>query len=113
MLADLLPTLHEPDAQGGGAELDDAVAFDPAGGFTATGLERAEPQRLPRRACSRSIASKSALKFPPPKPRAPCRSITSKKRVGRSCAVFVKIWSREPSSSRSARMRRRRRSSHD
>ena len=50
--------------------------------------------RFPLSACSRSIASKSALKFPSPKPRAPWRSITSKKSVGRSCAVFVKIWSR-------------------
>src|ERR671924_263799 len=69
------------------------------------------PHRFPLLSCSRSIASKSALKLPSPKPRAPCRSITSKKSVGRSCAVFVKIWSRYPSSSRSARMRRRRRSS--
>ena len=51
-------------------------------------------QRLPRRACSRSIASNSALKLPSPKPRAPWRSITSKNSVGRSCTVFVKIWSR-------------------
>src|SRR5580765_7579817 len=51
-------------------------------------------QRFPRSACSRSIASNSALKLPSPKPRAPWRSITSKKSVGRSWAVFVKIWSR-------------------
>src|SRR5438105_5013864 len=51
-------------------------------------------QRFPRRACSRSIDSKRALKFPSPKVVAPCRSITSKKTVGRSCAVFVKICSR-------------------
>jgi hypothetical protein len=48
-------------------------------------------QRLPRFACSRSIASKSALKFPTPKPRDPCRSMISKKKVGRSCTGFVKI----------------------
>ena len=41
-------------------------------------------QRFPRRSCSRSMASKSALKFPFPKPRDPCRSITSKNTVGRS-----------------------------
>ena len=51
-------------------------------------------QRLPRRACSRSIDSKRALKLPSPKVVAPCRSITSKKSVGRSCAVFVKICRR-------------------
>ena len=45
-------------------------------------------QRLPRRACSRSIASKSALKLPSPKPVAPWRSITSKNSVGRSCASW-------------------------
>ena len=50
--------------------------------------------RLPRSACSRSIASNSALKLPSPNPRAPWRSITSKNRVGRSWAVFVKICSR-------------------
>ena len=50
--------------------------------------------KLPRRACSRSIDSKSALKLPSPNVVAPWRSITSKKSVGRSCAVFVKIWSR-------------------
>ena len=51
-------------------------------------------QRLPRSACSRSIDSKRALKFPSPNVVAPWRSITSKKSVGRSCAVFVKICSR-------------------
>ena len=59
------------------------------------GVELVEgAQRFPRSACSRSIASKSALKFPSPKPRAPWRSITSKKSVGRSWAVLVKICSR-------------------
>src|SRR5262249_13399960 len=48
---------------------------------------------LPRRACSRSIASNSALKFPLPKLREPCRSITSKNSVGRSPTGFVKICS--------------------
>jgi hypothetical protein len=33
---------------------------------------------LPRLACSRSIASNSALKLPLPKPCDPCRSISSK-----------------------------------
>ena len=51
-------------------------------------------QRFPLAACSRSIASNSALKLPSPKPRAPCRSISSKKIVGRSPMGFVKTWSR-------------------
>ena len=50
--------------------------------------------RLPRRACSRSIASKSDLKLPIPKPREPWRSMTSKKSVGRSWTIFVKSCSR-------------------
>ena len=50
--------------------------------------------RLPRRACSRSIASNSALKLPLPNPCEPCRSISSKKTVGRSCTGWVKICSR-------------------
>lgn len=50
--------------------------------------------RFPRRSCSRSIASNSALKFPLPKPIDPCRSIISKKTVGRSWTGFVKICSR-------------------
>src|SRR2546425_625597 len=36
------------------------------------------PYRLPRRACSRSIASNRALKLPSPKPRAPSRWMISK-----------------------------------
>ena len=52
------------------------------------------PHRFPLRSCSRSIASKSALKLPSPKPRDPCRSMTSKKIVGRSPSGFVKICSR-------------------
>jgi hypothetical protein len=51
-------------------------------------------QRFPRSACSRSIASKRALKLPSPKPRAPWRSMISKKIVGRSPSGFVKICSR-------------------
>ena len=50
--------------------------------------------RFPRRACSRSIASNSALKFPLPNPSEPCRSISSKNTVGRSCTGWVKICSR-------------------
>src|SRR4051812_3277341 len=50
--------------------------------------------RLPRRACSRSIASNSDLKFPSPNPREPCRSITSKNTVGRSSIGCVKICRR-------------------
>src|SRR3954469_7329035 len=40
--------------------------------------------RFPRAACSRSMASNSALKLPSPKPRAPWRSMISKKIGGRS-----------------------------
>ena len=50
--------------------------------------------RLPRLACSRSIASNSALKLPLPNPSEPCRSISSKNTVGRSCTGWVKICSR-------------------
>src|SRR5690606_12475484 len=52
------------------------------------------PQRFPRRACSRSIASNSALKLPLPKPSEPCRSIISQNTVGRSWTGLVKICSR-------------------
>ena len=55
---------------------------------------RADDHRLPRLACSRSIASNSALKLPLPNPCEPCRSISSKKTVGRSCTGWVKICSR-------------------
>ena len=55
---------------------------------------RARPQRFPRRACSSSIASNSALKLPTPKPREPWRSMISKKNVGRSWIGRVKIWRR-------------------
>jgi hypothetical protein len=54
---------------------------------------------LPRRACSRSIASNNALKLPTPNPREPWRSITSKKSVGpfgtselAALVVFVIVW---------------------
>jgi hypothetical protein len=40
------------------------------------------------------IASKSALKLPTPKPREPCRSMISKKNVGRSWIGRVKICRR-------------------
>jgi hypothetical protein len=68
------------------AELDVALAGDVA--------EPVVPHRLPLLSCSRSIASNRALKLPSPKPRAPWRSITSRKRVGRSPRVSVKICSR-------------------
>ena len=71
------------------AELDVPLARDVAEALVEGHLEVS-----PRSACSRSIASNSALKLPSPKPRAPWRSITSKKSVGRSCAVLVKICSR-------------------
>jgi hypothetical protein len=38
--------------------------------------------------------SKRALKLPSPKPLAPSRWMISKKTVGRSVRVSVKIWSR-------------------
>ena len=56
--------------------------------------DAAASTRLPRRACSRSIASKSDWKFPWPKPLDPRRSITSKNTVGRSWTGSVKICSR-------------------
>ena len=52
------------------------------------------PHRFPLSSCSRSIASKSALKLPSPKPREPWRSMISKNIVGRSPLGFVKICSR-------------------
>ena len=57
-------------------------------------LSRRQCYRLPRRSCSRSMASNSALKLPLPKPRDPCRSISSKNTVGRSPIGLVKICSR-------------------
>src|SRR5438067_13853957 len=50
--------------------------------------------KLPRRSCSFSSASKSALKFPIPKLFAPLRWMISKKSVGRSSTGFENIWSR-------------------
>src|SRR6185437_3439306 len=55
-------------------------------------------QRFPLSSCSRSIASKRALKLPSPKPRAPWRSMTSRNTVGRSPIGLVKICSMYPSS---------------
>ena len=55
---------------------------------------QAPSYRFPRLACSRSIASNSALKFPLPNPCDPCRSISSKNTVGRSWTGWVKICSR-------------------
>ena len=90
-------------AEGRRAEADEqlqrALAFYRSVGATryvrqARGAPRRRRQRFPRSACSRSIASKSDLKLPIPKPREPWRSITSKKSVGRSWTIFVKSWSR-------------------
>ena len=50
--------------------------------------------KLPRRSCSRSMDSKSALKLPLPKPSEPCRSMISKNTVGRSPSGLVKICRR-------------------
>ncbi len=69
------------------AELDVALGRDLAEVVVAH-------QRFPLSSCSRSIASKRALKFPSPKPRAPCRSMISKNTVGRSPIGLVKICSR-------------------
>src|SRR5438132_543232 len=60
--------------------------------------------KLPRAACSRSMASNSALKLPLPKLFAPLRWMISKKSVGRSSTGLVNICSRYPSSSRSTKM---------
>jgi hypothetical protein len=62
-------------------------------GFDEVG-DRGHDYRFPRFACSRSIASKSALKLPTPKPREPWRSMISKKNVGRSWTGRVKICRR-------------------
>src|SRR6266702_3798375 len=69
---------------------------DGAGRARVLGLALGESggQRLPRRACSRSMASNRALKLPLPNPCEPCRSISSKNTVGRSCTGLVKICSR-------------------
>ena len=50
--------------------------------------------KLPRSACSLSIASNKALKFPLPKLLAPFRWMISKNNVGRSCTGLVNIWSK-------------------
>ena len=59
----------------------------------AWGKETIWSQSVPRRACSRSMASNRALKFPLPKLCAPRRWMISKNRVGRSSTGLVKIWS--------------------
>ena len=71
-------------------------ADDSAGLVAVVRARRGGPltQRLPRFSCSRSIASKRALKLPLPKPSEPCRSMSSKNTVGRSCTGLVKICSR-------------------
>ena len=70
-----------------------AERFSPPGRLPA--VYRGPPRyRLPRRSCSRSIASKSAWKLPLPKPSEPCRSMNSKNTVGRSPTGLVKICSR-------------------
>jgi hypothetical protein len=48
---------------------------------------------VPRRACSCSMASNSALKLPLPKLREPRRWMISKNNVGLSSTGLVKIWS--------------------
>ena len=88
---------REPDAELEREQHDRRADRDERGSALrrhAARLDAAASYKLPRRACSRSIDSKRALKFPSPKVVAPWRSITSKNMVGRSWAVFVKIWSR-------------------
>ena len=58
------------------------------------GAPRSRGYKFPRRSCSISRASKSALKLPLPKDCEPRREMISKKSVGRSCSGFVKSWSR-------------------
>src|SRR5690242_16363594 len=95
------PDLHVRQPQRpGDADVDDLPAVDNAQARAiVTGVEEVselhrELYSVPRRACSRSMASNSALKFPFPKLREPCRSMTSKKSVGRSSTGLVKICSR-------------------
>src|SRR6476661_8420802 len=70
--------------------------FELRGADVSACEQRAGPPRykFPRRACSISIASKSALKLPTTKPLDPWRSMISKKKVGRSWMGRVKIWRR-------------------
>ena len=77
-----------------GIEVADAGDRRESGCLMASVLRCGRIQSVPRRACSRSIASKSALKFPLPKLCAPRRWMISKKSVGRSSTGLVKIWSR-------------------
>ena len=55
---------------------------------------RGSDQKLPRAACSRSTASKRALKLPAPNPSKLWRWMISMKTVGRSSTGLVKICSR-------------------
>jgi len=66
-----------------GPEHCDSV-IRPRGMLLVNGLCISGCQRFPRRDCSRSMASNSALKLPLPNPSDPCRSISSKNTVGRS-----------------------------
>ena len=78
-----------------GRPRDRAVyAVERSSGSGGSSSEAPAPRGCPRRACSISIASKRALKLPTPNPREPCRSMISKKNVGRSCTGRVKIWRR-------------------
>jgi hypothetical protein len=77
---------------GGGDPL--GRALPPTSCAGRSGASGGGSQRLPRASCSRSMASKSALKLPLPKPSEPCRSMSSKNTVGRSPSGLVKICSR-------------------
>src|SRR5262245_33891333 len=70
------------------------ISPESSNGIRVLGHWRAQFYSVPLRACSRSIASNSALKLPLPKLREPWRSMTSKNSVGRSSTGLVKIWSR-------------------
>ena len=82
----LLEAVEIADAGDGGQGLSHG------GGPPCRSVDR--DQSVPRRACSRSMASKRALKFPLPKLFAPWRWMISKKSVGRSSTGLVKICSR-------------------
>jgi hypothetical protein len=90
--------VHEVDATRSSQDLAGPLEVLPRALTQSLGLDEIgdgrHRYRFPRLACSRSMASNSALKLPTPKPREPCRSMISKKNVGRSWTGRVKIWRR-------------------
>ena len=89
-VGDIRSSVADLVAQGVTAERFDGMGQDEYGVWMAPD----RLQKLPRLACSRSIASNSAWKLPLPKPSEPCRSMNSKNTVGRSPMGLVKICSR-------------------